>query len=103
MAGTTDLTEGTNLTLKFDHDTLVPTIPNIDTLVSRGAFEHTVTTSDWPPGRVTVYVEFVPGPWQPREVQERFGAEGETLRGANVIDDSGTPTLRLIKQLEFGS
>jgi len=52
---------------------------------------------------LTIEVSFYAGDWQPAATIERFGANGEHLRGSGVIDSSGTLVLIVRRQLTLPS
>jgi hypothetical protein len=101
VAGTTDLPDGTQLVIDFELDSLARLIGSQETEVAAGAFEVSTSTQAWRSGDVTVFVDFAAGPWQPSAVTAIYGQEGQRLAGPDVVDDSGTPTLRVIRTFDF--
>ena len=96
ITGTTDLPDDTVLQVSaWMPDDGGPSSYQ-DVRVSNGRIHSTASISSWPAGDITVSISFAVGPYQPTEVTEVYGDDGERLTGPHVIDDSGRPTMRLI-------
>lgn len=79
-----------------------PWISGHDVTVVGGAFFATVDIDGWPSGKGGAIAQFWVDPAQPGAARERFGADGENLRGPHVGEfDDGTPRLRVYTPFEI--
>jgi hypothetical protein len=94
MWGQTDLPDGTELSWTIATDEYGPGRTDLrgETLVSDGQFQveqRFVALASGAP--VMIAVSFYPGEEQPQGVVDRFGVEGERLRGGGLRFDSESP------------
>ena len=77
-----------------------PLVAHGQTRASGGRFRFTVEDLPMASGTLlSVGVRFYPAVEQPAAVVARFGPNGEHLRGPEVVDDSGTPVLLVIREV----
>jgi hypothetical protein len=96
IAGTTDLPDGTVISVEVCHAQADPNLANSDLRwivdaqvpVSGGKFKVDQDLAGWPPGNITIWTAFEPGQDQPASVQATFGDEGARLGGAGFYEDS---------------
>jgi hypothetical protein len=70
------------------------------TTVTNGGFRMRIDAAPMQSGTLLgVGVRFYPGDEQPAAVSERFGPNGERLQGPDVLDDSGTPVLLVVREV----
>ena len=105
ISGVTDLPDGTILDWELIRGTYarseIATLISFDSvIVTGGRFTATTNGGPFRPGTIlSVGVRFHPGIGQPAATVERFGPNGEHLRGAGVLDASGSPVLLVTREL----
>ena len=104
IEGATDLPDGATVNYEVIHE-LAERAPADEWPVANlrsagraavrdGQYWTRINTFNWPPGAVRIRVQF-PLPPQPPEVEARYGALGERLRGDNVIELAGTRAIEV--------
>jgi hypothetical protein len=99
VAGTTDLPDGALINYEIEHEQYKHvdfgsdrkkflkevnlTFADGSTPVKSGHYAHAVDISGWRPGSVQVWAAFEPV-MQPESVAEKYGKQGEYLKGSNV-------------------
>lgn len=108
VAGSTDLPDGSLVTVRVYQadewrragaegrsEQTFPWIRDQDVTVDDGSFIATFDISGWPSGSGAAMALFWVDPAQPDSVRERFGNDGENLRGIGVGKfEDGTPRFR---------
>jgi hypothetical protein len=103
LSGETDLPDGTELDWDVAKDDSAEFRLDLHgtTTVADGGFRVDADFVDLAPGTpVVVAVRFYPGDWQPAEVVERFGENGERLRGSGLRHESESPFWYVEKKIE---
>jgi hypothetical protein len=105
VEGKTDLPEGTLIywdlvSGSYFAEGGAPLIKYGQTTVSNRRFRMRIDAAPRQRGTLLgVGVRFYPGIEQPAAVSERFGPNGERLQGPDVLDDSGTPVLLVVREV----
>ena len=70
-----------------------------DTTTAAGRITASTIIAEQASGAMTIEVRFYAHASQPSATVERFGPNGENLRGSGVLEDSGTPVLVVKRQI----
>lgn len=103
LDGVTDLADGTTLDWRVSEGEPGQLggvyLRTGETAVANGRFTATIPIPGELTGVLKVEVRFYPGTWQPPVTVERFGQDGEHLRGSGVVEDSGSPVLVVKREI----
>jgi hypothetical protein len=102
--GTTDLPDGTMLDWDLarggiDQRAGASFLRVGETTTAGGRFTAMIPMPEGYTGLVNIGVAFFAHDYQPPATVERFGPDGENLRGSGVYEDSGTPYLLVIREM----
>jgi hypothetical protein len=93
IRGTTDVPEGSRISVGARHDNFLRISTYTETRVHGGGYVAVLNLDRWPRGPVTISAAFSVDGSQPSEAIERFGIDGERLWGPDVSHDSDGPVL----------
>jgi hypothetical protein len=103
LVGVTDLADGTTLDWRVSEGEPGQLggvyFRSGETVAANGGFTATIPIPGELTGVLQVEVRFYPGTWQPPVTVERFGQDGEHLRGSGVVEDSGDPVLVVKREI----
>jgi hypothetical protein len=86
--GRTDVPDGARVRVSARHTDMILLDETVEVPVVDGAFSATLELERWPNGSVLVVGTFAVDERQPPAVIEKFGPNGEGLRGPGVVEDS---------------
>jgi hypothetical protein len=93
VRGTTDLPDGSRISVSAYHDAVPGIVSYTDAHVDGGTYEAALALERWPNGPLSVAAAFAMDGNQPAEAVERFGPDGERLSGPDVHFGSDGPVL----------
>ncbi|CAM3774147.1 hypothetical protein [Alkalicoccus chagannorensis] len=99
VSGSTTLADSSLITLEVEHIEDHDYFKVKDAEVQEGKFESVFDINDYPDGEIAVYYEFNPS-YQPDEIQELYGSDGEFIEG-DAVKKAETSNIHYIAFVEF--